>query len=56
MHPSKKVQIAHWKANRALTKVLSKYVNFANVLSLKLAAELFKYTEISDYTIKSIYD
>ena len=37
VHPSKKAQIAHLKANEAPTKVLSKYADFANVVLPKLA-------------------
>lgn len=47
---SKKAQIAYLKANEASIKVSSKYVNFAEVFSLKLAAKLFKYISINNYT------
>ena len=56
MYLSRKVQIAHSKADEALTKVLSKYVNFADVFSPKLAVELPKYMEINDYVIKLMDD
>ncbi len=54
MHPSKKAQIAHLKADEALSKVSSKYADFADVFSLKLALEFLEYTKINNYTIKLI--
>ena len=56
VHLSKKTQIAHLKANEAPTKVLSKYVDFADVFSPKLAAELPKHTEINDHAIELVDD
>ena len=56
MHPSKKVQVAYLKADEAPTKVLSKYVDFVDVFSPKLAAELSKHTEINDHAIELIDD
>ena len=56
MHSSKKAQIAHLKADEALTKVPSKYVDFADVFSSKLAAELPEHTEINNYAIKLVDD
>ena len=56
MHPLKKVQIAHLKADEALTKVPSKYTNFADVFSLKLAVELLEHTRINDHAIKLVDD
>ena len=43
MHPSKRAQIAHLKADEALIEVLSEYANFADVFSLKLVAEFLEY-------------
>ena len=51
VYPSKKAQIAHLKADEASTKVLSKYINFADVLSSKLAVELPKYTRFNNHAI-----
>ena len=56
MHPSKKAQIAHLKANEAPTKVSSKYADFADIFSLKLATELLKYMRINDHAIKLVDD
>ncbi len=56
MHPSKKAQIAHLKADKAPTKMPSEYADFANVLSPKLAIELLEYTRINNYTIKLVDD
>ena len=43
VHPLKKVQIAHLKVDKAPTEVLSKYADFAEFFSPKLAAELPEY-------------
>ncbi len=56
MYPSKKAQIAHLKADEALTKVLSKYADFADVFSPKLAVELPEYTGINDHAIELVDD
>ncbi len=56
MHPSRKAQIAHLKADEALIKVLSVYADFADVFLPKLAAELPEYTGINDHTIELIDD
>ncbi len=56
MHPSKKAQIAHLKADEVSIKVLSKYADFADVFSTKLAVELPEYTGINDHTIKLVDD
>ncbi len=56
MHLLKKAQIAYLKADEAYTKVLSKYANFADVFSPKLAVELPKYTRINNYAIKLVDD
>ncbi len=52
MHPSKKAQIAHLKADEASTKVPSKYANFVDVFSPELAAELLKHIEINNHAIE----
>ena len=53
---SKKTQIAYLKANKALTKVSSKYANFADIFLPKWAVELLKYTKINNHTIKLVDD
>ena len=55
VHPSKRAQIAHLKADEALTEVPSKYANFADVFSPKLAAE-FPKPRISNHAIKLVND
>ena len=50
----KKAQIVYLKADKASTKVLSKYANFVDVFSPKLAVKLSKYTRIRDYAIKLV--
>ncbi len=56
MHLLKKAQIAYLKANKVSTKVLSKYTDFADVFSSKLAIKLPKHTEINNHTIELIDD
>ena len=50
----RKASIAQLKIDEALTKVPSKYTNFVNVFSSKLAVELLKHMKINDYAIKLI--
>ncbi len=52
VYPSKRAQIAHLKVDEATTKVPSKYTDFADVFSLKLAVELLEYTEINDHALE----
>ncbi len=56
MHPSRKAQIAHLKADEAPTEVPSKYADFADVFSPKLAAELPEHTGINDHAIELVDD
>ncbi len=56
MHPSKSAQITHLKADEASSKVPSKYADFTNIFSLKLAIELPEYIEINDYAIELVDD
>ena len=56
MHPSKRAQIAHLKVDEAPSEISSKYADFADVFSPKLAAELPKYIKINDYAIELIDD
>ena len=52
LHLLRKAQIAGLKQDEALTKVVSKYANYANVFFLNLAIELLKNTGMNKYTIK----
>ncbi len=56
IHPSKKTQIAHLKADEAPYKVFGKYTDFADIFSPKLAAELPKHIEINNYAIELLDD
>lgn len=56
MHLLKKAQIAYLKLDEASTQVFSKYVDYADVFSSKLAIKLSKYTEINNYIIKLLDD
>ncbi len=56
VYSSRRALIAHFKANKVLTKVLSKYANFADVFLSKFAADLSKYTEINDHAIALVND
>lgn len=52
----KKAQIAYQKVHEAITKIPSKYVDFVEVFSLKLATKLFKYIEFNNLAIKLVND
>ncbi len=54
MHRLKKAPIAHLKVDKATTKVFSKYTDFTDIFSLKLAAEFPKPTGINDHTIELV--
>ena len=56
MHFSKKAQITHLKANKAFTKVPSKYADFADIFLQKLVAKLPKHTRIHDHVIELAND
>ncbi len=56
VHPSRRAQIAHLKADEAPTEVLSEYTNFTNVFSPKLVAELLEYTGINNHAIELVDD
>ncbi len=51
MHPSRKTQIAHPKADEAFSEVPSEYADFADVFCPRLAAELLEHTEINNHAI-----
>ena len=52
IHPSRKPQISGLIAEEAHTKVLAKYLDFAEVFSLDLASELSKHNKINNHAIK----
>ncbi len=56
VHPSRRAQIIHLKADEAPTKVPSEYSDFADVFSPKLATELLEHTGINDHTIDIVDD
>ncbi len=56
MHPLRRSQIVHLKANKAPTKVPSKYADFADIFLSKLTTKLLKHTEINDHAIKLVDD
>ena len=56
IHPLRKAQITHLKANKAPIKISSKYTNFADIFLLKLAKKLLKYMKINNHTIKLVYN
>ena len=56
MYLSKKAQVAYLKADKAPTKVPSKYADFADVFFPKLAIEFPKHTGINDHTIELVHD
>ncbi len=56
VHPSKKTQIAHLKADEAPTNVSSEYVDFADVFLSKLVTKLPEHMGINDHTIELVND
>ncbi len=56
MHPSRKTQIAHLKADEASSKVPGEYTDFVDVFSPKLAVELPEHTRINNHTIELVDD
>ncbi len=56
VHPSRRAQIAHLKADEAPTKVPGEYADFADVFSPKLAAEFPKHMGINDHAIELVDD
>ena len=56
MHPSRKVQIAHLKADEALIKVPNKYTNFVNVFLSKSVVKFSKYIKINNHAIELLDD
>ena len=54
VHPSQRPQISGLIAEKALTKVLDKYADFANVFSLDLASKLSEHTGINKHAIELV--
>ena len=54
VHPSHRLQVSGLIAEEALTKVLVKYLDLADVFSLDLASELPEYTRINDHAIELV--
>ena len=52
VYPSRRSQIAHLKEDEAFTEVPSKYADFADVFSSRLATELPEHTGITDHAIE----
>ena len=48
--------MTHLKTDKALTKVFSKYANFTDVFSPKLAVKFSKYIKINNYAIELVND
>ena len=56
MHPLRKASMAYLKFDKAFIKIFSKYADFVDVFSPKLAPKLLKYTRINNHTIELIDD
>ncbi len=56
VHPSRRAQIAHLKADEASSKEPSKYVDFADVFSPKLAANLLEHIGNHNHAIELVGD
>ena len=56
MHPLRKAQIAHLKADEAFTKIPSEYADFADIFSPKLVVELSEHIGINDHAIELVND
>ncbi len=54
IHLLKRAQITHLKMDKAPTKVLSKYADFTDVFSPKLAIELPKHIKINNHAIELV--
>ncbi len=54
VYPSRRAQIDHLKADEALTEVPSKYADFADIFSPKLAAKPPEHTGINDHAIELV--
>ena len=56
VHPTNRAQIAHPKADKAPTKVPSKYADFTDIFLPKLAIKLPEYIKINNHAIKFVDD
>ena len=56
VHLLRSAQIAHLKVNKAFSKIPSKYADFADVFSPKLATKLPEHTRINDHAIELVND
>ena len=56
VHPLRRAQIVHLKEEKAPSKVPSKYADFADIFSPKLAVELPEYMRINDHAIELVND
>ncbi len=56
MHPSKRPQIAHLKADEAFSEVSGEYTDLVDVFFPKLAVKLPEHTGINDHAIKLVDD
>ncbi len=56
VHPLRRVQIAHLKVDEVPSKGPSKYADFVDVFSPKLATELPEHTGINDHAIELVHD
>ncbi len=54
VHPLRKAQIVYLKMDGALIEVLSKYTDFVDIFSLKLAIKFSKYLGINNHAIELI--
>lgn len=54
MHPSRKAQIVHLKADEASIKIPSKYTDFADIFLPNLAAKLSEYMGINNHAIELV--
>ena len=56
IHPFHRPQMSSLIAKKAPTKILAKYLDFADIFFSDLASKLFKYTKINDHTIELVDD
>ena len=56
VHPSRRSQVSGLIAENTPTKVPAEYFDFADIFSLNLTSELFKYIRINDHAIKLVDD
>ena len=54
VHPFHRSQIAGFIAEKAFTKIFTKYSNFADLFSLDFLSKLLEYTKINNYAIKLV--